>query len=153
MPRYNTRSRTYRRESDDGSEGSIDWDAVERGEEAQNNPPEPQDERKSDRDGSVEWYDSGESSHDSRFYIPPEGPLEQTYGRILIQGMLDHFPRMASRAYESTHNIDFASLHMIGVREEFFRLMGRAGFTAPFWTIQDSCPAHDSATVEFLSSL
>jgi hypothetical protein len=153
MPRYSTRSRTYRRESDDGSKGSIDWDAVKRGEEAQNNPSEPQNERRSARGGSVEWYDSGESSHDSEFYIPPGGPLEQTYGRIPIQGMLDHLSRMASRTYESTHSIDFAFLHRIGVREEFFRLTSRVGFTIPFWTIHDSCPAYDSATIEFLSSL
>jgi hypothetical protein len=28
------------------------------------------------RRGSVEWYDSGESSHDSSLYVPPGGPLE-----------------------------------------------------------------------------
>jgi ATHILA ORF-1 family len=67
--------------------------------------------------------------------------------------MLDHLPRMASRTYESTCSIDFAFLHRIRVREEFFRLTGRVGFTAPFWTIQDSCPTHETATIEFLSSL
>jgi hypothetical protein len=67
--------------------------------------------------------------------------------------MLHHLPRMASRTYESTRNIDFTFLHRIGVREEFFRLMGRVDFTAPFWTIQDSCPAHETTTIEFLSSL
>jgi tetrahydromethanopterin S-methyltransferase subunit G len=60
---------------------------------------------------------------------------------------------MASRMYESTHNIDFAFLHRIGVREEFYRLTGRVDFTAPLWTIQDSYPAHETAIIEFLSSL
>jgi hypothetical protein len=46
--------------------------------------------------------------------------------------MLNHLPRMANRTYESTRNIDFSFLHRIGVREEFFRLTDRVGFTAPF---------------------
>jgi hypothetical protein len=128
MPRYNTRSRTYRRESDDGSEGSIDWDAVERGEERKIIPRSPKTKEKVT--ATDPWSGTTQGSHLTTpdfIYLPK--------GRILIQGMLDHFPRMASRTYESTHNIDFASLHMIGVREEFFRLMGRAGFTASFWTI------------------
>jgi hypothetical protein len=79
--------------------------------------------------------------------------MEQTYGRIPVQGMLNHIPRMVSRTYESTRNIDFAFLHRIGVREEFFMLMGRVSFTTPFWTIQDSCLAHETVTIEFLSSL
>jgi hypothetical protein len=67
--------------------------------------------------------------------------------------MVDHLSRMASRTYESTGNIDFTFLHSIGVREEFFSLTSRVSFTAPFWTIQDSCPTHETATIEFLSSL
>jgi hypothetical protein len=46
--------------------------------------------------------------------------------------MLDYISRMMSRTYESIRSIDFAFLHMIGVRKEFFRLTGRVGFTAPF---------------------
>jgi hypothetical protein len=75
------------------------------------------------------------------------------YDRIPVQGMLDHLPRMVSRTYESTRSIDFAFLHRIGVYEEFYRPTGRARFTTPFWTIQDSCSAHETATIEFLSSL
>jgi hypothetical protein len=41
MPRYSTRSRTYRRESDDSIEGSVDWDAVEGGDEAHQHPMGP----------------------------------------------------------------------------------------------------------------
>jgi hypothetical protein len=67
--------------------------------------------------------------------------------------MLDHLLRMVRRTYKSTRNIDFAFLHKIKVREEFYRLTDRVGFTAPFWTIQDSCPAHETAMIEFLSSL
>jgi hypothetical protein len=46
--------------------------------------------------------------------------------------MINHLPRMPNRTYESTRSIDFAFLHMIGVREEFFRLMDSVGFIAPF---------------------
>jgi hypothetical protein len=60
---------------------------------------------------------------------------------------------MTSRTYESTRSIEFTFLHSIGVREEFYRLTGRVSFTAPFWTIQDSFPAHETDTIEFLSSL
>jgi hypothetical protein len=109
MSRYGTRSSTYRRESDDSTKGSVDWDAVEGGDEAHQHPYGPHEGRRSDRGGSVKWYDSGESSHDSGLYIPPGGSLEQTYGRIPVQGMLDHLPRMAGRTYESTRNIDFTS--------------------------------------------
>jgi hypothetical protein len=80
----------------------------------------------------VVWYDSGEFSHDLGLYVPPGGPQEQTYSRIPVQGMLDYISRMMSRTYESIRSIDFAFLHMIGVRKEFFRLTGRVGFTAPF---------------------
>jgi hypothetical protein len=100
-----------------------------------------------------EWYGSWESSHDSGLYISPGGSLEQMYGRIPVQGMLDNLPWTASRTYKSTHNIDFAFLHRIGVHEEFYRLTGKVIFTAPFWNIQDSCLAHEIATIEFLSSL
>jgi ATHILA ORF-1 family len=67
--------------------------------------------------------------------------------------MLDNLPRTANRTYESTHNIDFAFLHRIGVHEEFYRLTGKVILTAPFWNIQDSYFAHEIATIEFLSSL
>jgi hypothetical protein len=43
-----------------------------------------QEGRRSARDGSVEWYDSEESSHDSRLYVSPAEPLEQTYGCIPV---------------------------------------------------------------------
>jgi hypothetical protein len=132
MSQYSTRSRTYRRESDDNAEGSVDWDAVEGGDEAHQHPHGPQEGRKSTRGGSGEWYDSGESSHDSGLYIPPGGPLEQIYGSIPVSSMLDHLPRMANYTYESTRGINLAFLHRIGVREEFFRLTDRVGFTAPF---------------------
>jgi hypothetical protein len=42
MYRYSTWSRTYRRESDDSIEGSIDWDAVKGGDEAHHLHPSPQ---------------------------------------------------------------------------------------------------------------
>jgi hypothetical protein len=92
------------------------------------------------------WSGTTQGSHltTPNFIYLPEG-------RILIQGMLDHLSRMASRTYESTRSIDFAFLHRIGVREEFFRLTSRVGFTIPFWTIHDSCPAYDSATIEIIT--
>jgi hypothetical protein len=83
----------------------------------------------------VEWYDLGESSHDSGLYVTPGRSLEQTYDRILVKGILDHLLRMVSRMYKITRNIDFAFLHRIKVREEFYRLTDRVSFTAPFWTI------------------
>jgi hypothetical protein len=83
----------------------------------------------------VEWYDSGESSHDSKLYVPPRGPLELIYCRILIHGMFDHFSQMANHTYEITRSIDFAFLQRIGVREDFRRLTGSVRFTFPFWTI------------------
>jgi hypothetical protein len=91
ISQYSTRFRTYIRKSDDSTEGSVDWDAVEGGDETHQHPHGPQEGR-STRDGSVEWYDSGESSHDSGLYVPPGRSLEQTYGHILVQDMLDHLP-------------------------------------------------------------
>jgi hypothetical protein len=101
----------------------------------------------------VDWYDLGESSHDSGLYVPPDGSLEKMYDRIPVQDMLDHLSRMVSHTYESTRSIDFAFLHRIGVHEEFYKLTGKTRFTTPFWTIQDSCSAHETVTIEFLSSL
>jgi hypothetical protein len=46
--------------------------------------------------------------------------------------MLNHLSWMANHTYEITHDIDFAFLYRIGVREEFFRLTDRVDFTAPF---------------------
>jgi hypothetical protein len=65
--------------------------------------------------------------------------------------MFERFDILRNRNCKNTPTLDFDSLRILGVEQEFLNLTGRIGFTPEFWAIEHN--SYEKLTLEFLSSL